>query len=184
MKLKIPPKIDFSQFTVALVRHTPSLSSNLLSCYLCTIYNNLYPTNPAPYTKQTPLMTFVGLQLATCLPRLLPNPPTPSPRRLKSPCTTPTIPLAWSSTFGGWISPREGLILSLLPFLLNQLLLRHRPARESLSLSLLRHLPLALVLTTASWGAWTSAAASASSRATAASSARGRTGPRTRSNVS
>ena len=51
-------EIEISQFTLALVRHTPRPSSQSLSNYLRSTSHNLYPTNPALHTKQTTLDNF------------------------------------------------------------------------------------------------------------------------------
>ena len=53
---------------------------------------------PLPHQPSATLITdthdnFHGIPLATCLPFLLPSPPTPFPRRLKAPCTTKNDPI-------------------------------------------------------------------------------------------
>ena len=56
--MKIPRKIDFSQFTLALVRNTPRPSSQPLSYYLNMTTTNLYHINHALHTNQTTLYNF------------------------------------------------------------------------------------------------------------------------------
>ena len=70
------------EFTHALVRHTPYLSSQSLSYYLHTIFHNPYLINPALRSNQTTLTTFVRLPpktLTTMSSSPPPQPPNPIP---------------------------------------------------------------------------------------------------------
>ena len=174
--------------------------------YALPLTTSTSPTSRCTHNRP-PLTTFVRLR---SLPLHLPSSPTPYPRRLKSPCTTKTTLWACSSACGPWILQREILIPSFLllpcqllfhpllfhpllfhpllfrpllfrPLLFRPLILRRRLPRESPSPSCLHQLPHALVSAAQNKGALKSAAASALSHANAPSTARGRTGLRTRS---
>ena len=163
--------------------HTLHPSSQPLFYHSHTTYHNLKPSDAALHTNHN--LHENPIRHTCLLPRLLPSLLIPSPRWLKSHHPTPKTLSASSSTCRMWRSQREGLIPSLtLLLLLCLLLLRRRPTTGSLQPSSI-HLrsPPALALDAVIWEAWTSAAASASSRATAALSARGRTGPSTRSSA-
>ena len=110
-----PPVINFSRFTLALVRLTPRPSSQSLSYYLTLTSHTLHPKNLALHPKRTTPDNFLGTPFATCLPKnLLPTPQRTCSRWLRpslSPNKTMTTLLGPSSTFG-LESPREGLIPS------------------------------------------------------------------------
>jgi hypothetical protein len=103
-KMKSAKNVIFlsSRLPSYAIRHTHHPSSKALSYCLRTTFHSFYPTNPVLHTNQTTLDDFreTPTRLATCPPLLLHSLPTPSPPRLKPPCTITTTLWAWSSTFG------------------------------------------------------------------------------------
>ena len=161
---EISVKKEFSQFTLALVRHTLRPSSQSLSYYPYPNYINLYPKDHTLHTNQTTLDNFPE----TPVRHMSSKKPSPhSSEHVLAMCRLP-VPKYDHDDPMGLIKHLRVLDIT-----------AGRPDPFPTPPP-----PSALAMAPARWEARASAAASASSRATTPLSVRGRTGPRTRSSAS